>query len=134
MDVFSYANWCEMNWRNNLANMSGYEPITTFFSDLSIAEFVSGAEGVKDTYKRIVKEWLRDYKFFTEFVICLNHKAWEMSARAEQGNDCRFKYDECVTLCRLYSDLYYDATDIFYKKYDSDEHEKEREYFFEVTD
>lgn len=54
----------------------GYDPMTTFWEDFSIADKYSIA-GVKDTYKRAFSEWKDDYKFFTELTLVLNHKIWQ---------------------------------------------------------
>ncbi|MCQ2739792.1 MAG: hypothetical protein MJ237_06150 [bacterium] len=71
--------------------MSGYEAFTTFYSDFTLAELVSGAKGVKDTYKRAFNAWKSDYKYITEMVMVLNHKIWEHyghnSEMAETYND-----------------------------------------------
>lgn len=42
---------------------NGYDLITTFWEDFSIADKY-GVAGVKDTYKRAFSEWEDDYKFF----------------------------------------------------------------------
>lgn len=54
----------------------GYDLITTFWEDFSIADKY-GIAGVKDTYKRAFNEWKDDYKFFTELTLVLNHKIWQ---------------------------------------------------------
>lgn len=54
----------------------GYDPMTTFWEDFSIADKY-GIAGVKDTYKRAFSEWKDDYKFFTELTLVLNHKIWQ---------------------------------------------------------
>lgn len=54
----------------------GYDLITTFWEDFSIADKY-GIAGVKDTYKRAFNEWKDDYKFFTELTMILNHKIWQ---------------------------------------------------------
>jgi len=59
-----------------IREMNGYETFTTFYGDLTIAE-AFGPDAVRETYERVVKEWFHDYKYFTEFVLCLNHKIWE---------------------------------------------------------
>ena len=43
---------------------NGYDLITTFWEDFSIADKY-GVAGVKDTYKRAFSEWEDDYKFFS---------------------------------------------------------------------
>lgn len=55
---------------------NGYDLITTFWGDFSIADKY-GIAGVKDTYKRAFNEWKDDYKFFTELTLVLNHKIWQ---------------------------------------------------------
>lgn len=55
---------------------NGYDLITTFWEDFSIADKY-GVAGVKDTYKRAFSEWKDDYKFFTELTLVLNHKIWQ---------------------------------------------------------
>lgn len=57
---------------------NGYDLITTFWEDFSIADKY-GIAGVKDTYKRAFSEWKDDYKFFTELTLVLNHKIWQHS-------------------------------------------------------
>ena len=54
----------------------GYESITTFWEDFSIADRF-GANAVNDTYNRVMKEWEGNVKYLTELVLVLNHKLWE---------------------------------------------------------
>ena len=121
-DVFNYAAANEVFFENILKS-NNQERITTLFSDLSIAEWweKNGGEkdAIKDTFNRVCKEWVEDYKFFTEFVISLNHKCWMW-------------YGTDDNLSRLYRDLYYEARDKFYDKYEDDE--DACRYFFEMTD
>ena len=65
-----------MTWQEMMKNEYGYEPITTFWDDFSIAD-VFGASAVKDTYKRAFNEWKTNYKYLTELVMVLNHKIWQ---------------------------------------------------------
>ena len=60
----------------NIEKMTGYKPLTTFWSDFSTAEQF-GIEAVKGTFKRAFEEWKGDYKFLTELVMVLNHKIWQ---------------------------------------------------------
>lgn len=62
------------NWR--IEEVTGYKPITTFYTDFSIADNF-GIEAIKDTYKRAFKEWRNNYKYLTELVMALNWKIWE---------------------------------------------------------
>lgn len=124
MNIFVYAAREERMFENILEeNGMGYKRITTFYSDLSIAE-VYGANSIKDTFKRVCKHWIGDYKYFTEFVLCLNYKSWEWHSRGNEG------------LMELYSKLYYQARDKFYDYYgESGKNDEEAlHYYFEVTD
>lgn len=97
----------------------GYERQTTFFSDLSIAEWY-GLDGVRDTYNRVCKEWISDVKYFTEFVMALNWKCWEWHGRG---------YNE---LAQLYSELYSAAYELGYEKYKDDD--EKSSYFWRTLD
>lgn len=102
------------------------EPLTfTFASDFAIADWYS-KEDVEDTYKRVKKAWLADYKAFTEVVISLNMLSWAHHALKQQG------YDGRDAFIALYSDLYYRATDDFYAKYTGNT--EATDYFFRMTD
>ena len=54
----------------------GYKQITTLFQDFSIADNF-GVSAIKDTYKRMFKEYKHQYKELTELVMVLNWKIWE---------------------------------------------------------
>lgn len=103
-----------------------YKKLTTFYGDLSIAEWY-GKDSVIDTFNNICANWFSDVKFFTEFVICLNIKAWEHYSHADNNMD---DTTESMELSRLYSDLYHKAKDLVYEKWTGDD----IDYFFEVTD
>ena len=66
----------------NIEEMYGYKPITTFYTDFSIADRY-GAAAIRDTYERAVVAWKSDYKYITELVMVLNWKIWE---HFEAGN------------------------------------------------
>lgn len=63
-----------MDW--NIEELSGYKPITTFYTDFGIAEWY-GTEGISETYTNIMEFWSSDYRYLTEFVMVLNWKMWE---------------------------------------------------------
>lgn len=97
---------------------TGYTPITTFYEDLSIADNF-GLSAIQETFDNVVKNWLSDYKYFTEFILALNWKCWRWF---EVKND----YSE------LYSRLYYQARDIFCDKYENNK--EVMRYYFDITD
>lgn len=68
---------------------------TTFYSDFTFAEMF-GETGIKELYKRCLKEWSGDVKYFTEFVVALNWKIWE-----------RFEKDKKVA--KIYDKLWREA-------------------------
>lgn len=49
----------------NIEQLVGYKPITTFFTDFSIADNF-GESAVIDTYNRAFEYWKSDYKYLTE--------------------------------------------------------------------
>lgn len=79
----------------NIEQMTGYKPITTFYEDFSIADHF-GISAIKDTFKRALKGWKRDYEYMTEFVMALNWKIWE-------------HYDNNKIIAKEYNELYEQA-------------------------
>jgi hypothetical protein len=75
MNIFEYASKCEANFEYFL-NSVGKERKTTFYADLSIAEWC-GTNAVDDTYNRVMKSWGDDLEFMCEWVIALNQKIWQ---------------------------------------------------------
>lgn len=81
---FTYKDW-------NIEAITGYKPITTFYMDFSIADRF-GIAAVRDTYRRAMRGWKKNYKYLTELVMALNWKIWEHhnaghSAYAQLYND-----------------------------------------------
>ena len=101
-----------------LAEEIGYNPLTTFWDDFSIAE-AFGPSSIKDTAKRAWSEWKDDYKYVTELVMVLNHKCWYWN----EHND---------NLMELYSNLYYEYNDKLYDFYKNDK--KALDYIFHTLD
>ena len=62
------------NW--NIESMTGYKPITTFYTDFSIADWF-GESAIRDTFKRAFNGWKNNHKYLTELVMALNWKIWE---------------------------------------------------------
>ena len=119
MSAYEYANVCTKMFEANLGNVGNYRRRTTFYADLSIAEYY-GEANVKDTYNRVMKEWLDNIEYITEFVLCLNWKCWEHHDRDNHG------------LAVLYHDLYYKAVDEVMEHYKNDQ--KALLYYYEITD
>ena len=102
-----------VNW--NIEELTGYTPISTFYTDFSIADKF-GAEAVKDTFRRAFKEWKSDYKYLTELVMVMSWKSFE-----HQSNPI---------YCKLYSELYEQAD-----QYAMDNlKEDELSYYIRTTD
>jgi len=124
MNIFQYAASEEAMFERILEdNGFGYKRITTFYSDLSIAECY-GERSVKETFNDVCKNWIGDYKYFTEFVMCLNYKSWEMYSKGKEG------------LSKLYAELYYLGKDKFYNYYgESGKNDKiALDYYFNTMD
>lgn len=95
----------------------GYQCITTFWSDFSIADHF-GIDAIKDTFKRAFDEWKSNYKYLTELVIVLNHKCWW-----HYDNDDEEK-------SKLYHDLYFEARNYALENLKDEEFE----YYYNITD
>ena len=121
-NVFSYAAGVE-EWVNKQLPLGPLK--YTFVSDFAIADWY-GKENIEDTYNRVKKEFINDYKAFTEVVIAVNWLSWAHNALKDQGIDGR---DEFI---KVYSELYYRARDDFYAKYEGNQ--EACDYFFEMTD
>ena len=100
--IQQYAGRLQQMFSETLNEYSGYETISTFYSDLSIAD-VYGIDAVKDTIKRVKDELFNDYKMFSEFVLALNHKSWEWDARPEVNGSEEIK--------KFYIEQYYHFDD-----------------------
>ena len=116
-NVFQYAAAEEKCIFERQAAECGYERKTTFFSDLSIAEWY-GADSVRDTYKNVMRSWIKDVVYFTEFVMCLNWKIWEWNAR---GND---------ELALVYDELWRQADELACNTYKGED----ADYYYRTTD
>lgn len=62
------------NW--NIEETCGYKPLTTFYTDFSIADKFN-TNAIQDTYDTIISQWKDNYKYLTELVMVLNWKIWE---------------------------------------------------------
>ena len=68
-------------WR--IEELTGYQPITTFYMDFSIADKF-GINAIKETYQRGFIEWQHDYKYMTELAMVLNWKIWWWHGKNEE--------------------------------------------------
>ena len=91
MNCLHYAMAEELCVFERMAQDCGYIRKTTFFHDLSIAEWM-GEESVRSTYNDVVRTWLGDVVYFTEFVLCLNWKIWSWHSRGNE--ELSLVYDE----------------------------------------
>ena len=116
----------------------GHASYTTFMSDFSVCDYY-GVNAVRDTYLRS-KHLLSDYKMWTELVVVLNHKSWQMFDMCETDGCTEAQRAKFMELGQCYSDLYCEARNAFYDRYGGDEETGEgmdkeaTQYFFKVTD
>jgi len=103
MSILNYGLCEEMNFEA-MADECGYQRKTTFYNDLSIAECY-GVKGIRETYDNVVRNWLNDVVYFTEFVMALNWKSWCWDSRG----------DDEFTL--LYIELYEKAAALAYETF-----------------
>lgn len=117
--IEEYAVREQEAFMDGLSRVGDYKPMTTFFKDLSVAEFF-GKQAISSAFDSMCDKYLKDYKYYTELVLCLNWKAWEWDARGD------------VEYSDLYSELYYMADERFCANYEHDE--TALDYYFQVTD
>ena len=113
---FTYPVSAELWWKNMLSEMTNYEPKTTFFADLSIAECF-GEQAIRDTYSSVIKEWGNDIEYITEFVMCLNHKIWQL-------------YEVDDKTARLFDELWRNGVEFVNTHFEGDD----LLYYYRVTD
>ena len=99
----------------NITELSGYEPITTFWQDFSIADKL-GINDIEETYECIKSEWKDDFKYWTE--LCL-------VSITRYGNGMR----EIIKKAVLYDKLWREADEMT-----SEWSDEKQEYYFQVTD
>lgn len=75
MNVFEYAASMEACFEDFMLSV-GKERKTTFFADLSIAEWY-GKDAVEETYSNVMNSWSEDLEFMCEWVVSLNQKIWQ---------------------------------------------------------
>lgn len=115
LPVLKYAANQQATFAANYADM-GHEPKTTFYGDLSIAEFY-GPKDVQETFDRVKQAWAQNVEYWTEFVICLNWKIWQWHGK----ND---------TLADLYNTLWQQADDLARDTFKGDD----LDYYYQTTD
>lgn len=95
---------------------TGKKAITTFYADLSIAEFY-GPDAVRETYGRVLQQWGANVTYWTEFVIALNWKIWDW-------------YEKNDELAALYNTLWEQADQHAADTFTGED----SEYFYNMTD
>lgn len=118
MNVFQYAA-SEQAMANANAMSIGKELKTTFYSDLSMAEFMEDEKGVRETTERVMKEWIGNVEYIAEFILCLNWKIWEF-------------YESNEPLARVYNDLWEECQDKVWDYYEDNKEAKQ--FLFEYLD
>lgn len=107
LNIFQYAEVCERMFEKQLEEI-GYERKYMFYRDLSIADR-HDEKSVKEMYNKVVISCISDVKAFTEFVLSLNYKTWEMNARGRSN------------YVNLYSELFYKANELAYKTFNGED-------------
>ena len=124
-DVFHYAANMENYVHKAYPRQYTFE--YTFPYDFAIADWCDGVSGVKDTYRRVKRDWLKNPKAWAEVVISLSYLIMGNYSLMQHGFAGR------NTLISLYSDLFLQAKEDFYKAY-PDASSDARCLFFEMTD
>lgn len=116
MNVLQIAAVAQANFSRMEMEEFGYETKTTFWGDLTIAE-AFGEKAIRNTFDSVRKNYGNKTEWYTEFVLCLNHKCWAW-------------YNKNNELSQLYSELYYDAHDWVHDNWN----EEQLSYYFRITD
>ncbi len=115
--MFGIKDW-------NIEALTGYKPITTYWSDFSIAERF-GEKEVRDTYKRAFKFHHDDIKWMTEICMVLNwkiHEHYGINDRlAELYDELWRKCDSWILECEDNDDKKFSTKKIRYKHFTEDE-------------
>lgn len=124
--MFRIVDW-------NIEKLTGYKPITTYYSDFSIAEKF-GLKEVEDTYRRAFRNWHKDIKWMTEICMVLN---WKISEHYEKNDELAKLYDrlwrECdswILECEDNDDKKFSTKKIRYKHFT----EEEIDYYVRTVD
>ena len=114
--ILSIAAGAEKGWEVFMRENCGYNRITTFFSDFTIADCCGGEQAVRDTFNRC-KHWISDVKYWTELVLVLNHKIWILN-------------DKNVGLAKVYDELWRTAATMAEEKFTGED----LDYYFRTID
>ena len=123
-DVFSYAAGMQAWVQKYFDSVGSYKMKYSFVEAFAISDWSSGKKGIRDTYNKLLKEYGKDYKAFTELVMSINMLSWGNDQLRKQGIEGREEYG------MYYSDLYYET-----HEYALDNlKDEELRYYLEVTD
>lgn len=117
------------NTKWNIEEVTGYKPLTTFWTDFNIAE-AFGVEAIKDTYNRAFTEWRSNVQYLTELVMVLNWKLWYFYNLATKDETEEADRAIADTYSRVYNDLWEEA-DLWCGENLKGE---DAEYYYRVTD
>lgn len=109
-NLLASANAQQDAFSRMMRDMGGYETITTFFMDFSIADGF-GKSAIQETYNNAMNCWKDDYKFITELYIVLNHKIWQWY---ETNEDVARLYDKLWRDCGNYADEHFSQDELSY--------------------
>lgn len=124
--MFGVKDW-------NIQELTGYVPITTYYTDFGIAE-VFGEREVRGTYRRAFKYHHDDIKWMTEICMVLNWKIHEHYGKndklAKLYDELWRECDSWILECENNDDKKFSTKKIKYKHFT----EEEIKYFLETTD
>lgn len=102
---------------------------TTFWYDFTIAEKISGAAGVRDTFERAFSEWKKDIQYLTPLYITMNWKGGEHYGKNDELSKLYYGYQ--MELDRYILDCEHPGTKL--EKFVNFT-EDEVSYFYQATD
>lgn len=110
MNPMAYYAKTDKEWFPGYSDYEKDRPGTTFYADFRVAE-PFGMPSIKETYGRVLNEWGRNAKYWTEVTLVLNQLCWIWNGHSEEWSK-RGNADnavKCAEISKLYSDLYYAA-------------------------
>lgn len=117
-NVFAYAHHCECNYKRNIRRDTTLGEVkTTFFTDLSVAEWceqsMNDKNAVENTINNACEAWWDYPEYIIELLFAVNMKSWEQytlgSGQYEQFR--AFTREAHMNYARYYGEKYPELRD-----------------------
>ena len=123
--IEAFASVAE-SWVYSYFEQVGFRHKYSFVFKLAESERDGKESDVRKAYENLLEKHGNDFKAFTEIVMCVNLMAWFHAQLEREG------VPEAEKWGVFYSDLYDDANERFYQRFEGNE--EACDYYFECTD